>query len=59
MKEHINSLLSRFRWYRKKKGGKWYCVYVPQGYSTIDGALQFWTQCIPDNAEIIKEEAYS
>lgn len=54
----LHPALSHFEWYRKMKGGKWFLVYENDGYNTIDGANQFWTQAPGDNAEILKEMRY-
>lgn len=51
-------LLSEFKWFRKRQGGKWYRVYEKNGYNTIDGALTYWTRVVKIGAEIIDEENY-
>lgn len=43
----LASIFVEFKWYRKKKGGKWYQIYEKDGFNTIDGASAYWTQSIP------------
>jgi hypothetical protein len=55
----LKPFLSEFKWYRKKKGGKWFLLYEKSGFKTIDGASQYWTQYLPTGSyELVKEEMY-
>lgn len=42
----IHSILANFKWYRKKKGGKWYKVYLLDSGAGIQGAIEYWTNTL-------------
>jgi hypothetical protein len=40
----LQPVLSRFRWYRKKKGGRWYKMYDFEAGGGFEGSPHFWAQ---------------
>lgn len=58
MKKALLALLKEFKWYRKKKGGKWYLI-VSSSDKTLDGRASYWTQTAPlESAKIRKTESH-
>lgn len=55
----LQPILSRFKWYRKRKGGRWYKMYDFHSGGGFEGSPCFWTQAPGDyEGEVIKEEAH-
>lgn len=56
----LRPLLVNFKWYRKRRGGTWYFIYIPAGFNTIDGATTLWTQTPNEfkNYEILNKETW-
>jgi hypothetical protein len=59
MKLYFHAILSRFRFYRRWKGGRWFLIANEESASGFSGPIMFWSENAPnDPEEIIKEETY-
>lgn len=56
--ELFEDFLSDFKWYRRKKGGKWYRVCDHEACGFGGGNIGFWTQRLEDGYAIEKIESY-
>jgi len=56
----LDYFLSEFKWYRKRRGGRWYKVRVVAHESGwTDGNIEYWTRTVKVGEEIIKTENYT
>jgi len=59
--KHRRPMLNKFKWYRKIKKGKWYCIYYPEHY--LHAPYTEWEQAntnamFPFYGKVIKTEQW-